>query len=381
MTLGLKASIAFFHEAKESNGVGGFGLSEPQAIYIDKKKHQLLIIKNSNFYQAATLIPQQTPLQYLGDDKTAIDVVKARLFNFIEFGGGNGATGYDLILKSNNLSIAISALPSTARAFENLKSGSAYEHTHYIEITRQDGMDMSGAEACQVLTTLNRFLTLVKGGWCQAVLPEGYSDKQRVWRMLNAPREAYRNPISWFPIHQAKLLQPLFDNFFTNQRCSKQAELWSTLVYWYQNANTNERGIDSGIIIAQTAIERLSYAVIVEEAGMLSERGFESLRASDKFRLLLSFYKIDLCIPESLSVLQSNMVHCNWTDGAHAVTAIRNSLVHPKTKHAKAVNDSMYDAWRLSLWYLEVCFLKYFNYEGVYSNRLTAKWLGETDEL
>ena len=75
------------------------------------------------------------------------------------------------------------------------------------------------------------------------------------------------------------------------------------------------------------------------------------------------------------------MVHCNWADGAHAVTAKRNSLVHPKTKHAKAVNDSMYDAWLLSLWYLEVCFLKYFNYDGVYSNRLTAKWFGETDEL
>jgi hypothetical protein len=381
LNLGLKASIEFIFEANTSIGMNGFSLCDPLATYIDGIKQELLTIKHVNFFQAATLIPVKTPLQYIGDDDTKMRVIKARLFNFVDFWGGNGPSAYDLVLVWQNLKIVISATKNRKQAFDRLKAGAVYEETHLVEITYEDNSEILGIDATRIIQTLNRFLTFVKGSWCQLVLPEGFNDNERVWFQLNAPREAYRNPSSWFPIHSAKEVQTLFESFYSSHSKPELIELWRTLIYWYQNANNNERGLDVGIIIAQTAMERLSYFVIVQQSGMLSEKGFKDLRASDKFRLLLSHYKINLNVPESLKTITTNMIKCRWTDGPHTVTDIRNSLVHPKVQNRDAIHDSMYDAWRLTMWYLEVCFLKFFDYKGSYTNRLTAQWLGETDEL
>jgi hypothetical protein len=381
LNLGLKASIEFLFEADSFIGTDGFSLSEPQATYIDGVKQELLAVKHVNFFQHATLIPAKNPLQYFGNDDTNMKIIKARLFNFIDFWGGNGSSAYDLVLVWQNLKIVISAIKNKKEAFDRLKAGAVYEETHVVEIAYIDKSDISGVDAIKIIQTLNCFLTFVKGSWCQLVMPEGFYDGERVWFQLNAPREAYRNPSSWFPIHSAKAVQTLFENFYPSHSKPELIELWQTLIYWYQNANNNERGLDAGIIIAQTAMERLSYFVIVQDSGMLSEKGFKDLRASDKFRLLLSHYKVDLNVPESLKKMTSNMTKCRWTDGPHAVTDIRNALVHPKMQNRDAIHASMYDAWRLTMWYLEVCFLKFFNYKGSYTNRLTAQWLGETDEL
>eukprot|EP01093_Parvamoeba_rugata_P017093 TRINITY_DN6659_c0_g1_i1.p1 TRINITY_DN6659_c0_g1~~TRINITY_DN6659_c0_g1_i1.p1 ORF type:complete len:325 (+),score=34.98 TRINITY_DN6659_c0_g1_i1:198-1172(+) len=322
-----------------------------------------------------------TPLQFIGKDDTLMNRIEGRLFNFIDFYRGNGSNGSDLILNSNNIRIVIAPMHNKKDAFDSLKGGAIYEQTHTIEITKIDNAMLNGKEANQILKVVNAFLCLLKGSWCHIVLPEGFKGNERVWFQLNTPRESYRNPSSWFPIHSAKSVEALFNRFYSTLLCAEEFMLWKSILYWYQHANNNEKGIDVGIIIGQTAIERLAYYILVQNKKILSEREFRDLKASDKFRRLLSEYEIELVLPETLKVMKLNSKLCRWEDGPHAITEIRNSLVHPKSKNSEAMGQSMYEAWKLTLWYLEVCILKIFQYKGLYTNRLKVEWLGETEEL
>jgi hypothetical protein len=381
LNLGLRASICFYHQSTTNPADVSFLFDEPLSTFIDNQQQELLVISNQNAYQKATLVPKVTPLQFIGNDDTAMNRIEGRLFNFIDFRRGNGSSGSDLILTSNNIRIIITAMANQKNAFDNLKSGGIYEQTHAIEITKIDGGMLTGVEANQVLSIVNGFLSILKGSWCHVVLPEGFEGDNRVWFLLNTPRESYRNPFSWFPIHSAKSVEELFNSFYTTLLFSEKFKLWKTLVYWYQHANNNEKGIDVGIIIGQTAIERLAYYILVQDKKMLSENEFRAMKASEKLRRLLSKYEIELEVPATLQVMKRNSTLCGWEDGPHAITEIRNSLIHPKSKNAEAMDESMYEAWKLTLWYLEVCILKIFQYKGPYTNRLTAKWVGETEEL
>ena len=62
-----------------------------------------------------------------------------------------------------------------------------------------------------------------------------------------------------------------------------------------------------------------------------------------------------------------------WKDGPHALTDIRNSIVHPdKDKRPEFMGDSYYQWCQLSLWYLDLVFLRLCGHKGYYANRLLA---------
>ena len=155
------------------------------------------------------------------------------------------------------------------------------------------------------------------------------------------------------------------------------------VIYWYLNANEPARGTDAGIILAQTAIERLSYEFAVKEKRLLAVDGFKDLRASDRFRLLFSSLGIPLDIPAATPKLQR--LACNsqlkWLDAPHALTEIRNSLVHPEHKRRDQFRSVYYEAWNLSLWYLEMTILAICGYSGTYSNRLKLHWVGQVEDV
>ena len=155
------------------------------------------------------------------------------------------------------------------------------------------------------------------------------------------------------------------------------------VIYWYLNANHSSRGIDAGIILTQAAIERLSYEFSVKDRRLLTVNGFKDLWASDKFRLLFSSVNIPLDIPAETSELQrlAGNRQMNWIDAPHALTEIRNSLVHPEHRRRGQVSSSYYEAWNLGLWYLEMGILAICGYSGIYGNRLKQRWVGQVEDV
>jgi hypothetical protein len=147
------------------------------------------------------------------------------------------------------------------------------------------------------------------------------------------------------------------------------------------NANFSSRGIDAGIILTQAAIERLSYEYSVKDKRILTVKGFKDLWASDKFRLLFSSVKIPLDIPGEISKLQRLACNMNWLDAPHALTEVRNSLVHPEHKHRGQFGTVYSEAWNLGLWYLEMGILAICGYSGTYGNRLKQRWVGQVEDV
>jgi hypothetical protein len=70
-----------------------------------------------------------------------------------------------------------------------------------------------------------------------------------------------------------------------------------------------------------------------------------------------------------------------WADGPEAITRVRNELVHPKGRLPIKVGSVVPDTWRLAQQYIELLILRLAGYRGEFSNRLTAKWIGEVEKV
>ncbi len=115
---------------------------------------------------------------------------------------------------------------------------------------------------------------------------------------------------------------------------------------------------------------------------MVSPAAFKTrgLNAANKLRLLISSLNIPKEIPSSLSALHGKRGK-KWDDGIDAITCIRNSFVHPNEQSASH-NHPYYEAYNLSLWYLELVLLRLCGHKGKYSNRLAGnKYIGTVESV
>ena len=66
----------------------------------------------------------------------------------------------------------------------------------------------------------------------------------------------------------------------------------------------------------------------------------------------------------------------------HALTEIRNTLVHPEHKKRGQFRKAYFEAWNLGLWYLEMSILAVCKYQGTYGNRLkSGRYIGQVEEV
>ncbi|MFN9608956.1 MAG: hypothetical protein ACK571_12215 [Pseudanabaena sp.] len=123
--------------------------------------------------------------------------------------------------------------------------------------------------------------------------------------------------------------------------------------------------------------------------------GLDKLQAEGSLQLLFSWLQIPITMPpvpeESplfLDALKKMLkAESNLLDCAGCITAIRNRITHPKRKGKsrtilKYSSEERAEAYILSKWYLELCLLRLFGYDGVYTNRLyKLSWEGYYDKV
>ena len=227
-------------------------------------------------------------------------------------------------------------------------------------------------------------MSFAKGSWINPVCSGGFSKTDEpIWYEYSSPNTDWKSLTSWFGEHNASSLSELFPLFMKKWDLERWKDTFKEVIYWLLNANDGGRGVDAGLILAQTALERLSYEYIVYDKKLLSSKGFKDLWASDKFRLLFSSLNLPLDIPSTLPALCQKAQEYNWLDAPHALTEIRNSLVHPEhKKHGKFKTDIFIEAHTLSLWYLEISILAICKFNGMYSNRLVNnKFVGTVENV
>lgn len=334
--------------------------------------------------------PKSEPVA-LGDMqcKTSVAAI-LHLFNFPDFSGGqHQATAAPagcalLVLESEEWRTSLQSLPNDAahQAWERIKDEGGCFLTHVGRLERKDGKRFSGEEAREQRLLLTNFLSFTKGGRCSTVCEVGLdAGGEKTWETFASPRIC-NPPYSWFNPYkasQAELLFPLFAKRW------QQSEEWKdclrSSIYWYTQANTSGGlpGIDAAIILAQSALERLAHHHLVVDKKMISPEGLDRLKASDRLRLLFSSLNLPIGIGAATPDIQNVASDAKWADAPHAITDIRNELVHPISK--KQVAGCFVDAWKLSLWYLELSVLALCGYDDTYTSRLTAKYVIESEKV
>ncbi len=341
-----------------------------------------------------TWTPKKEPIVALGDDSASINSGIFHLFNFKAIIGTSRSTETDgktinaiehVDLTSKDWRVELRSLPSTVRTVKQLKEQGGFGLTHIGRFEKADQSPFSGKEAEELLLALRFFFSFARGMWCEPVCAVGFdnSGNHVCWELWSTPGKPWHSPFSWFDPHHCNQLAELFPVFLEKWNHEDWREAFQEAIYWYLNANDSSRRIDAGIILAQAAIERLSYELVVRDRRLLSLKGFKDIRASDKFRLLFSTLGILLDIPAETSELQrlAGNSHMNWHDAPHALTEIRNSLVHPEHKYRGEFRDVYYEAWNLGLWYLEMSILGICGYSGTYGNRLKQRWVGQIEDV
>ena len=372
---------------------------DPKSIssfYVNGRHIDGFLVKSSRMIDNQYMIkwcPKFEPVIGVGDESTQITKVIFHLYNFVDFIGTrssieeNATTQFriehiDLI--DDEWKIEIKSLSYTGENIKLLNEEGGYRLTHVGAIERIDGTNISGKDACEVLNAIRFFFSFAKGCWCEPICAVGLSlVGDSIWESWSSPREPWCKPRSWFDSHNSKQLTSLFPGFMKLWRDEYWNDAIRKCIYWYLNANYSPRGIDAGIILNQTAIERLSYEFVVKEKRFITAKGFKDLKASDKMRLLFSSLEIPIIIPPETPELQNiaSSNQLNWLDSPHALTEIRNSLIHPEMKNKKQFRDVYYDAWNLGLWYLEMGILAILGYKSTYGNRLKQKWVGEVEKV
>lgn len=338
--------------------------------------------------------PSSEPFQCEGTDKTQVSEVVFHLFNFPEFlddltmptKNGNNDVPINVVnLEFDAWTIRIRSLPETPERVKRTKSDGGTQLTHIGQILRSDGATFSGSETNDILISLQYFLSFSCGEWCRPICPVGYdSDQNRVWQTCGSPEAKGSFVYSWFDYKHGDQLISLFPKFMRFWTGPDWRVALQEVIYWYLNANNSARGVDAGLILSLTALERLSYEYAVKYKKQLSHDGFDKLRASDKIRLFCASLNIPTHFPDQAEGLlrQSKVNGSQWDDAPHALTEIRNALVHPKKKERKNIQDIIFEAWNLSQWLLEMGLLAVCGYDYTYGNRLTvSRWTGAVERV
>jgi hypothetical protein len=254
------------------------------------------------------------------------------------------------------------------------KSGNAITHVGLVQ--RADGSLFPASIGQEFLKELYQWLSFCRGNWVAPILAVGFdaNDKEiwKDWRQWNIRRCEHVG--TWINRLTPDFLEKTLPGYLLRSRHSLWSEPINLALSWYVECNRRASGMEASIILGQTALELLGWTTLVEDLKTISHKGFNDLPAADKVRLLLASYQIPLDIPTCLGALTQLAKAHNWLDGPECLVGMRNALIHPQPKNRKKVQSAssvaIYEVWNLGLWYLDLIFLRLFNYDGVYRNRL-----------
>ncbi len=324
-----------------------------------------------------------------GDKSNSVKIIKFHLLNFPFFYciGMPLSSCYDVPYKDNHRNARLGGVLLEAMDYEihfhshseyreiekELRRTGGYGITHIGKIKRMDEGLISFDEVDNILNILHYFLSFTAGRWCPPVLITGIDDKDNViWEVFETPlvTKWVYSP-NWFDIYNGSSIHDIFPGFVDMWKDDVWKETLEHSLYWYLLSNTLTSK-DAGIILSFTALDRLKSTYLRKNNKHLLKNKY-----GGKFKIdsLLKEFKIDPTIPSKLSNIKKL-----GDNGPKLITEVRNSYVHP-TERIPSNLDISFEAWQLTQWYLDLIFLKLFDYNGQYSNRITSTRYGQVEDV
>lgn len=353
----------------------------------------------------STWFPQQEPLNIRHSNQPGEEILFL-LFSFPVFYGQQDiiiSECYDeanrmgwwrcgqITLQNNNWDIHIKAHQKTKEWNNAIRQTGGLAATHTGRICKVDNTEIEWNEVQNIIKCLHHFLSFSRGHW----QPTGYirlmtSKRECVhemWGILRGGDYLTHSSMTWWSPHpDAHQLTEVFRGFWALWTDQSWEEVLPEIIYWYLQANLAGRGnlgVDSALVLSQATLEKLSWMYATRAKKAVSEEAFKpgKLRASDQLRLLAALLNLPPDIPDDLDSLKEDATGNKFADSFHAITEIRNQLVHPKKKR-QFKPQAEFQAWNLAQWYIEMCLLRIMRFEGKYANRLKlGNWAGETEDV
>nr|WP_314277993.1 hypothetical protein [uncultured Peptostreptococcus sp.] len=258
------------------------------------------------------------------------------------------------------------------------KNGSLITHTG--RIYKKDSSRVKTKKIRNILNNLSSALSFMCGRYINIINAHGYNNQKIIYRewFINYSSD-YRFVFNWTSTisnyHNiekflALMCKKLQDPYYSSAIVSS--------LDWYIES-INGRNIYNNIISIQTALEMLSYVVLVEMKDVYSQLEYDSHPASQNIKKLLKECVLDTKI-DSIDMF-SEKLKKNFKDGSDLITFFRNSVVHPcKSKHKNELEfEDMWNTILLGINYLELVLLYLINYKGEYSDRFKDISFGQVN--
>jgi hypothetical protein len=309
--------------------------------------------------------------------EAAVESVKFHLTNFHAIRGhavkAQSADGlkwgaWRTSLQSERWVVTLDEVPGYAQLEAAVHRRGGYAISHVGEFRRTSGRAISVTSAEMAVSGLQLYFGFVRGLWCGPFLTSGHNaGAAHWWEWTPRNLTAWHSVSSWLdePFHNGNQLFPGFMAKFESSVWSPALRL---AIFWYLEANANS-GLETAIVLSQSALELLAWALLVEESPRYSSTAFGRLSAEERVRALLT----TLSIPVRLPAYARGLRRLGSVDGPDSLVTIRNALVHfRRAKHSvldRTPTDVRLEAVQLSLQYLELAILAICGYEGMYRDR------------
>lgn len=325
-------------------------------------------------------------LEYLRDEPSDLNGrvgrVQFNLLNFRSYHGApihrsphlhpskwNGRAAFEL----GKWRVTLDALPDLHERLKKARQTNGFAITHVGTLCRRDGKLFGVHQAKSALECLYWFFAFACGRRCDYVLARGLRHLGvPVWEEwgVRTVSPASSCP-SWLCTYAAEPSLGAASGFYAAWQDKNRRDWLRLGVALYTASNQNASGIEACLIQAQMALELLSWAALVEDHQIVTPEQFAQPPAFAKFRQLVAWCSLPLAIPESLPNLRAAFPKL---DGPEAITETRNCMMHPtkanRAKRHALTQMAVYEAWQLSMLYIELALLKLIGYDGPYNNRL-----------
>lgn len=241
-------------------------------------------------------------------------------------------------------------------------------------------------EAESVLDMLHVWFGFLRGAWAGPLFPQGLRGKDIVWRQFAdwKLRES-RNVPTWLPERRGLDLSDAFSGF---------ARLWNGTIWrgplrsaisWLTEANRPGISLETKVIIAQVALELLSWVRLVEDEKIYEYKTFDKMKASERIHKLLVNAHVPAEIPDHLVELTRLCRESGFSSGPEVISGIRNKLVHATEQHRVGLSTvnglQFFECAQLAIQYIELVLLAICGYRGHYARRGWSGWKGDDEVL
>jgi hypothetical protein len=279
------------------------------------------------------------------------------------------ATAHRLTLEAGGWRITLDSVDRQSDILGSLSNEGGRAITYVGRLERADSELFAITDFEDASLFLITFLSFLNGDRCSVLLPVAYDvTGQRIWRGWSAGDNApWISRANWSKDLPGHVLAPAFPGFLRRWQDPDCHEPIGQAIAWYLQG---KRGTpETALLLGQSALELIGWVQFVESTnGNMSASSFHALSASDRVCRLLSAHAVQPDIPNIYVQLNEIQIDGNPFDhGPHAITTVRNGIVHPKKSkrlHVLGPDPSArIQAANLCLYYLECVLLSLFDYK------------------